>query len=186
MAWKWTRQRARAATLVAEDRLTNEQIAEKVGVARYTVDRWRLIPAFAERVAELVTATQEALKAEGIANKRNRVRTLNELHDRQLRVIAERADDPAMQAIPGGTTGLLVHTYKMAGGREPVVMDEYAVDTGLLNEIRQYQKQAAQELQQWTERIDYADLSTERLIAEARRLGLVPTGDSAPNDERPA
>ena len=152
MAWKWTRQRAKAAKLAAEDTLTNDQIAAVVGITRQGVDKWRRAPEFQARVAEIIAAYADAIKDEGIANLLNRVASYNDIWHKMQTVIAERADSSEMQAVPGGKTGLLVHTYKMAGGKEPVVMDEYAVDTGLLAEMRAHAKQAAQELGQWTEK----------------------------------
>lgn len=150
MAWKWTKQREKAAKLAAEDALTNEQIADAVGITRHGLDLWKLQPEFQARVAEIVTAYADAIRDEGIANVKNRVAAQNDRWDRMKAVIEARAIELA--AVPGGNTGLLVHTYKMAGGKEPVVMDEYAVDTGLLAELRAHEKQAAQELGQWTEK----------------------------------
>ena len=152
MAWKWTKQRSKAAKLAADDTLTNDQIAAAVGITRQGVDKWRAQPEFQARVAEIVSAYAEAIKGEGIAHLQNRVASYNDIWHKMQTVIAERAESSEMQAVPGGKTGLLVHTYKMAGGREPIVMDEYAVDTGLLAEMRAHAKQAAQELGQWTEK----------------------------------
>lgn len=152
MAWTWTRAREKAAQLVADDALTNEQIAASVGVIRQTLDLWKLRPEFQARVASIVAAYADAIKGEGIANVKNRVAAQNDRWERMKAVIAERAVSDEMANVPGGKTGLLVHTYKMAGGKEPVVMDEYAVDTGLLSEMRAHEKQSAQELGQWTEK----------------------------------
>jgi hypothetical protein len=154
MAWSWSKQREKAAKLAAEDALTNEQIAASIGVTRQTVDYWRLKPEFQARVDEIVTAYADAIKDEGIANVKNRVAAQNDRWDRMKAVIEARAVE--LSAVPGGATGLLVHTYKLAGGRAPIVMDEYAVDTGLLSEMRAHEKQAAQELGQWTEKQEVA------------------------------
>jgi hypothetical protein len=64
-----------------------------------------------------------------------------------------------MQEAAGGTTGLLVRTVKSVGkGNDAELIDLYEVDTGLLREIREFSKQAAQELGQWT---DHASIEHE-------------------------
>jgi hypothetical protein len=68
-------------------------------------------------------------------------------------VIQERAADPDMQHIPGGKTGLLVHTTKAIGaGRTQQLIDEYTLDAVLLREAREHEKQAAQEVGDWVEK----------------------------------
>lgn len=65
-----------------------------------------------------------------------------------LRVIEARSKD--MAEVPGGDTGLLVRKLKSIGsGENTKTVEEYAVDTGLLSELREHEKQAAQELGQW-------------------------------------
>ena len=87
--------------------------------------------------------------------------------------------------VPGGSTGLLVRQVKLVKiysvpgqdleDDEPDAADvlcsaklnqvvyEYAVDTGLLKELREHERQAAQELGQWTEK---HESSNELLIRE--------------------
>jgi len=59
----------------------------------------------------------------------------------------ERAADPAMQAIPGGQTGLLVRQQRHLGKG-----DEYRVDVALTGEFRATLEQAAKEAGQWLEK----------------------------------
>lgn len=194
--FKWTKPRERAAKLLAEDALTDEQIAAQVGVTPRQLWNWKAAPAFSDRIAEIVAAYRDAIKAEGIANVKNRVAAQNDRWERMQAVIAERAASEEMANVPGGKTGLLVHTYKLVGGKEPVVMDEYAVDTGLLSELRAHEKQAAQELGQWTEKQEVTGKGGKPIAiataafdwAEYQRLygdltGIpAPGGDAAPDD----
>lgn len=155
VTWEWTDQREEAALLVAEDRLTDEQIGEKVGVDRRTLARWKLVDDFAARVEEHRALWREELKRRGIADRKNRVDALNDRWNRLRQVLDERGADPTMQAVPGGTTGLLVRQVKALGSGEFMqIAEEYAVDTGTLKEIREHEKQAAQELGQWTDKQD--------------------------------
>jgi hypothetical protein len=171
--WSWSQARETAASLVADDTLSDIEIASKVGVGKATLERWKKVPQFYARVLEIrealrKTAAEVALQ-HGIANCRERMVCLNELWNRLQRVVNDRAKAPDMQNIPGGRTGLLVHRVRSIGGDETV--DEYAVDTGLLHELREYAKQAAQDMGQWVEHhkddTDYhgelADWSDEEL-----------------------
>jgi hypothetical protein len=143
----------RAAVLVAEDALTDEQIAAQTHVHRATLDRWRKRADFAARVEEHRARWQAEIETEGIANRQNRVRVLQETYDRLEHVIAARAADERMTA-PGARTGLLVRTVKPTKWG---VVEAYTVDTGLLRELREHLRQVAQELGQWT---DHSDLTS--------------------------
>jgi hypothetical protein len=65
----------------------------------------------------------------------------------------------AFADVPGGTTGLLVKDYKGKDADQPV----YKVDTRLLAELRAHEKQAAEELGQWSEKQELTgECATER------------------------
>lgn len=168
----------RAALLLAEDERPDGEIAATVGVHVSTLWRWRQHPDFAARVGDHVGALQAAMLRYRVAKKRERMRVLDDLHAAELAVIDARAaryaaklgDDPEAVAasaarrvfagkdrddadIPAeAATGLLVEkeTVNNAGHRTV----EWAVDTGLLREIRATHEQAAKELGQWVERTE--------------------------------
>src|ERR1044072_791547 len=151
---KWSEQKERAAHLAVEDRLSDEEIAAAVGVDRRTFARWKLTEQFSQRRATILEETQEALVARGIAEKQNRVDAYSDRWERMRKVIEARGKEMASYA-GGGATGLLVRQLKSIGkGEDAQVVEEYAVDTGLLKEMREHEKQAAQELGQWTEKSD--------------------------------
>ena len=152
-SWKWTTRRERAAQLVADDQLTDTEIALQCGVTQRQLERWKKVPEFQERVAAIVEAERQAILAKGIAEKRNRVDALNDRWQRMRQVIDERAEDPDMAKVPGGRTGLLVREFKQIGtGPDATMVEEFHLDAALLKESREHEKQAAQELGQWTEK----------------------------------
>lgn len=158
--------------LVAQDTLTDKQIASECGIAERTLERWKLRSEFSARVQEHRDAFREQIRAEGIANRQNRVDALNDRWERMQRVLDARADELA--DVPGGNTGILVRqaklvkVYKSDGDQEDedgetlysakrdVMVYEYAVDTALLKEMRETEKQAAQDLGQWSEKQEHA------------------------------
>lgn len=158
---QWTKRLEQAAVLVAEDRLTNAQISETVGIAMRTLDYWKQHPDFAQRVAEHVERFAEVTLRRGIARRERRVAALDDRWNRLQRVIEERAEDPGVADEPGGRTGLIVRTEKQVGKATAV---EYAVDTGLLKELREHEKQAAQELGQWAEKHEHTGGDGKPLI----------------------
>jgi hypothetical protein len=144
--------RVKAAQLVAEDALTDEQIAAKVGITDRQLRRWKRQPAFTDLVTEIAERLAAEIRGKGLVELSNRVDALNARWGRMQAVIAERAADPTMDA-PGANTGLLTRTQKQIGsGASAVMVEEYQVDTGLLKELREHEKQAAQELGQWSEK----------------------------------
>ena len=62
-----TGRQGKAARLVAEDELTDAEIAARVKVGRSTLDRWKRRPAFAARVAEHREAFRARILAEVVA-----------------------------------------------------------------------------------------------------------------------
>lgn len=138
---------------MADDTLTDEQIAEKAGVTRAALSLWKQHPDFKARVAGILEAVRQKVLTEGIADRVNRVKRLNRDWERMQRVIEQRAADSDMEGVPGGDTGLLVHQVKGVGkGEDFQLIDLYVVDAGLLAELRNTEKQAAQELGQWVEK----------------------------------
>lgn len=149
-----TVKRDRAAVMVAADVMTDEDIASDLSISRQTLARWKNEAKFKARVAAIVEETRKALVARGIVEKQNRLNALNDRWDRMKRVIEQRAEVHSDYA-GGGDTGLIVKQTKGIGkGEDFQVIEEYAVDTGLLKELREHEKQAAQELGQWTEKTD--------------------------------
>ncbi|MGB3908244.1 MAG: phBC6A51 family helix-turn-helix protein [Methanomethylovorans sp.] len=61
--WKWTNQRYKAARLLAEGELTQQQIATECHVIRQTIYNWLKQPEFLEKVNEYVLADERATKA---------------------------------------------------------------------------------------------------------------------------
>ena len=168
-SFQWTKARERAANLVADDRLTNEEIAADIGISRRALDNWKATPEFQERVAEIVERTRKAIFARGIAVKAKRVDAQNTRWRKLQRVIEARASDPLLQDVPGGDTGLMVaepmllkvqgYTDEESGHFFPTgesqIVYVYKIDTGLLKETRDLEKQAAIEVEQWTERVKH-------------------------------
>lgn len=149
-----TKQQVKAVHLVVDDTLTDEEIAGQVGVTRRQLSRWKRNPLFVDEVARVVSKFDEQLLRIGVATRRRRVEALNNRWHRMQEVIDARASDTSTSEIPGADTGLLVRQYKGVGrGADFQVVEEYAVDTGLLREMRELERQAAAELGQWVEKV---------------------------------
>jgi hypothetical protein len=169
--FQWTKGRSEAAVLLAEDELNDEQIAERAGVSRRQLTTWKQHPTFRARIDELAAEFEQSFLRIGIARKRRRIAALNDRHQRMCRVIEERAADPEMQEVAGGTTGLLVRQVKVIGtGEHARTVEEYAVDTGLLSEMRQTEKQMAQEVGDWVDKSEARTTNTNLSIVEVRAV----------------
>lgn len=143
----------RAAQLIAAGDQSDKDVAAALQVHQRTIIRWRQDNEFATRVGFIKSEIAASAIAQGVADRSERVAALNDRWQRMQRVIDERAEDPMMAGVAGGSTGLLVHSFKMiGGGRDATTVDEYAVDVGLLKELRAHEEQAAKELGQWVEK----------------------------------
>jgi hypothetical protein len=104
------------------------------------------------RVRELQETLAAGTIALEISSRNARVQALQDRWDRLRAGVAQLMTErgASMAEAPGGSTGLLVRQYQ---GRQ--AMPVYKVDTGLLSllsELRAHEKQAAEELGQWTEK----------------------------------
>lgn len=110
------------------------------------------------RIRELQQTLSDEVIVLEISSRNARVHALQDRWDLLRQVQRERAayytrtDDEHDSMIAGGTTGLLVKDYKGKDADQPV----YKVDTGWLAEIRAHEKQAAEELGQWTEKREFS------------------------------
>jgi len=149
----WTRKRQEAALLMADAALTRKQIEAKLRIPQRTLADWCLHPQFKQRVEELRDEIREELRSIHIAVLENRLKHLQHRHDLMMQIIAERAADQNMAHVPGGRTGLMVRDVKsVRPGDDAEMVELYEVDAALLRELRETEKQAAQELGQWEEK----------------------------------
>jgi transcriptional regulator with XRE-family HTH domain len=148
-------QKQRAVRLLVQDKLTDEKIAEACGVTRQTITNWKREPDFIAAMHEVAAEVAQALYDLPITHRRNRVVDLQTIRDKLMQVITERGMSPEMAGIAGGETGLLTRRMTKVGhGKETEYVWEYAVDVGMLKELRATLEQAAKELGQWVERVD--------------------------------
>ncbi len=142
-----------AAQLLAEDELTIGEIAERIGITPRALYDWRQEPEFRAQVEAIAKEIGDAAMRNAIGRRARRVRALQDRWLRMQRVIEERGADAEFADVPGWTTGLLVRDAKMLGGGESAeLVNVFKVDAGLLRELREHEKQAAQELGQWVDR----------------------------------
>jgi transposase-like protein len=151
--WSWTAPREEAARLLAEDALTDEEIAARVGICAVQLWRWKQRPEFAARVREAAGVIGRAVLRYAVARRTRRVEDLDNLRSGLLQVIAERGASRHMQGASGGRTGLLVRRLRMIGsGDSAREVEEFEFDAALVRELREVERQAAQECGQWVER----------------------------------
>ena len=178
--WKWDKGKHDAAQLLATDELTDQEIADQVGVQRKTLWAWKKKPEFSARVKELTDALGDVAMRYAIGRRSRRVAALNDRWERMKRVVLERAAAQEMQNAAGGQSGVLAHTMKSIGaGPNAEKVDEYAFDAALLKELREHEKQAAQELGQWIEKSAVDGNLTLGIVEE-----IVDNGDARSEDDQ--
>src|SRR5918997_1583462 len=74
----WSNRSELAAQLVAADALTNDQIADRCGVSRPALQKWKARPEFRARVDEHLEAYRQAVLRRGVAVLERRVAALDE------------------------------------------------------------------------------------------------------------
>ncbi len=166
-SFEWSDSAQNAVQLLAEGRLEIREIADQCDVTRQTLWNWRKNPEFAAKLKEAREEIYQEVRRYGVTLRERRVSAVNDRWRRLQKVIEERAEE--MAGIPGGSTGLLVRTYKSIGsGPSAREVEEYKVDTGLLAELREHEKQAAQELGQWIEKASVSVSDKPRFVDRAQ------------------
>ena len=118
-------------------------------------------------VAEIRSALAEGIIQREITNRNARVGLLQDLVERMRRLIEERGAE--MADVPGGSSGLLVKTYKGKDADSVV----YRFDAALVQQMNATCKQVAIEIGQWTEQRNMAitgDLADRILEARRRKV----------------
>jgi hypothetical protein len=147
----WSDAASKAVELVARDDLTDKRIAADLGVGTTTLYRWKRHPEFMARVDVYRAEMWEAVRRHGLAILENRVRAKDERWRRLCALIETRARQLA--EIPGGDTGALVRRVKGIGSGDNFrEVDEYEFDASVFAELRSLEREAAQDLGQWTEK----------------------------------
>lgn len=149
----------RCAILMAEGNLNDRQIARELKIARSTLQEWKADPDFIEVREDYEHAFRAEVMQYAIANKRERMKQLQDLNEtywqikdqRAARYAAEAEDTPenAVRGVFGdetpaeAATGMLVRQPKIAANGKTVV--EWAFDKALDSAIKETLKQASQE-----------------------------------------
>ena len=154
-AFVWSKRKEEAALLVAQDEQSDEQIAKSLRISERTLEYWKRRPEFRARVAEHVAAWRAAFKERGVRERENRIDIINQTVSRITGLIEARAADP-LCLVAGRESGLVL-TKKIIyaqgdNGEDVARVEEYATDGIVLKELREYLKQAAQELGQWIDK----------------------------------
>ena len=143
----------KAAALLAEDRISNLEIAKQCGISFAALKKWREDPIFQERVVTNVQTFADRFLKKGLARQENRLAALDNLYERLIGVIDQRARDPKLRAYPGGDTGLVTRTLRGIGsGEDYQVFTELKTDTDIVREIRGILRDYAEELGQIKQR----------------------------------
>jgi phage terminase small subunit len=168
------------------------EAARIAGYKQPQMHGWRLMQN--DDVKAAIAAHLAAIDRQGIAHQQNRIDALVRRHRLLEQVVNERAADAFVADVPGGKTGLIVKQLKRVkhiylpdpddeDGRASVEVEdqwEAAVDTGLLKELRDHEKQVAQELGEWTEKREIGGMGGAPVLLEIRNI-VVPL--PAPDDE---
>ena len=118
--FKWTQRRSQAAQLVADDHLTDEDIAANVGISSKQLVRWKKQPEFAAKVDELVAEFDRTVRLRGIAVRARRIESYLADWDHIQTILRERgaqlkAEGVGVAAEPyagGASTGYICKDYR--------------------------------------------------------------------------
>jgi len=159
--FKWTPQRERAAALLAEDRLSDEKIARDIGLnQRTSLWEWKQHPDFLARIDQINADYASTIGRLAITQRARRLTALNDRW-RRMQDLVEAREEAYVPELGGDALREQVrHTRDRTGRDTGLVVEkpgefgvEYAFDAALMNEMLKAEKQAAQEMGQWVEKL---------------------------------
>ena len=161
-----------AAQLVAEDRLSDDEIAARASVVRRQLERWKLVPQFKARVQEHV-AEFRAKAGGGLADRYNQVAHIKARLAEIDGIIEARGK--TTEPVPPGSTptqrGLQVHTVKSIGsGDKQQVVHEFAIDTEVIAEERALLQHLAILMGFWKQQVEHSGKIATETSDEAKLL----------------
>ena len=139
---------ARAAILVAEDELSDTEIARLCGVTRRTLMRWKKQSAIQQKIGERLTLSKQKSERQMIVERQTRIADMEVMLQTMDNIIRERANSPEMRGVPGGSTGLM-RRRKGSFRKSHGPLCDYELDTGLMREWRRQLVAVAKALGQW-------------------------------------
>lgn len=116
------------------------------------IGRLKELKPLSDSVAEQKAAAIAEVVEDEVMTSIGRARALAVRRQKIIAIIKARSEYPEIQWAPGGDTGLVVTTEKPLGKFGTIRV--YEVDTALLRELRETEKQIAIELKQWTEQVE--------------------------------
>jgi hypothetical protein len=153
--FKLTAKRRAAAKDVAEDVLRDREIAAKHNISMDTLYAWKRNPVFDSCVAECIEEMKKHIRRRAISITEFRVNAKQDRWRGMQQIVDERAEDPAMQNVPGGSTGLLTHYQKSIGsGDLQRIVDVYEFDKALVDAMTEHEMSAARELGQLADKLE--------------------------------
>ena len=127
------------------------------------IGRLKELKPLSDVVAEKKAAAIAEVVEDEVMTSIGRARALAVRRQKIIAVIKARSEYPQIQWAPGGDTGLVVTSEKPLGKFGTIRV--YEVDTALLRELRETEKQIAIELKQWTEQVENTHIiDTSELI----------------------
>lgn len=170
--------------------------------------RWAAREDCAARIAEIRKLYATAIADFQIKSLDSRIEAADSRWEALRAIRKARAEDPTMKGIPGAETGFIVRTYKnIKDGDQFKVIEEHALDTGLLREWRELEMTAAKQLGQTTVKHEHSgpgggpiQITDERLkrftdeqlthflelVAILEREDDPANGDDSSGDKQPA
>lgn len=135
---------------VADDRLSNEHIAQLAGVSRRTLTTWKKLPLFAERVAAIQERAAIVLETNRLKGRDTRIAQAQARHDAINAAVAARAAMKGMDDVPGWSTGWVIKHERVIGvgaAAKKIVEYEFAL-ADMAHQLAD-EKRVAQEMHQW-------------------------------------
>lgn len=173
MAWSWNKAKEEAAQLIADGRLNQYQIAERVGFTRDQVNRWKQLPEFQARINEILKAWEEHVRSRWLCRKDGRLEAL--IADWEATEIIRVERGKLMENDPnagGGRTGFICRDYRGKDADVPV----YVFDAALFRARREVYEQIADELGQLVKRTEITGADGGPVGVDMTMLRVMLTG----------
>ena len=141
-----TERRLKAAAMLAAGR-TIVETAKAISVDEKSIDKWKKTPEFLSMIQEATEVLRNRILSHGAAVKEYRIRAKRRRLGQLLCIARARGGDSTRGGAEWDKTGFMVQRLKGVGsGDNFLLTTEFELDTGLLREISNLEREIAEEM----------------------------------------
>lgn len=157
MPFAWSPKSEQAAELLANG-VSIVKAAKRLEVDEKTVDRWKQVPEFRERLEARQRELLDLITKEGLAVREHRILAQRRRHAAIMKFVRKRANNPTLGGVADDDSGFFVRRDKTlhVGEQRYEKIEEIELDTAVTTELRELEEAIAVGTGEWKQKVEHS------------------------------